>query len=99
MQKRVLILFAYPLDPAQDSASLRMSCLVQLLKKYSIEITFAVSDDFAAQQQAHVLQDLGIQRLNPACGTLASYLAEHGGAYDLIWMSSVSVAQNYLETV
>src|SRR5581483_8295258 len=99
MKVKVLIIFSYPLNPAHDSASRRMYNILQLLKNYPFDITFAVSDDFAAQQEIDLLKRIGVEVLDPPRRTLAAYLTACGAAYDLIWMSSVSVAQNYLEII
>lgn len=99
MKKKALIIFSYPLNPAHDSASLRMYNILQLLGNYLFDITFAVSDDFAAQQEGDLLQEIGIEVLDPSRATLGAHLTACGAAYDLIWMSSASVAQNYLDTI
>ncbi len=99
MKVKVLIIFSYPLNPARDSAARRMYNILQLLKNYPFDITFAVSDDFAAHQEMDLLKRIGIDALDQSHASLAAYLTACGAAYDLIWMSSVSVAQNYLETI
>jgi hypothetical protein len=74
--------------------------LLQLFKALAWQVTFAVSDLQSSPAQRRFLQALEVDLLEkPQADSIEAHLQQHGQTYDLVIMSALSVALNYLSCI
>jgi glycosyltransferase involved in cell wall biosynthesis len=98
-RKRILVIDTRPPTPEQDSGSLRMFHLLQILRQMEMEVTF-VADNPECNSWTGKLESLGIKILyRPRINNLARFLKLHSAAYDDIILSRLAVAEKYIDLI
>jgi glycosyltransferase involved in cell wall biosynthesis len=96
---RILVIDARPLTPEQDSGSLRMFNILQILHQVGIKATF-VADNLQRNRCTEILESLGIENLyRPQINNLARFLKQHAAAYDDVILSRLAVAEKYINLI
>jgi glycosyltransferase involved in cell wall biosynthesis/GT2 family glycosyltransferase len=94
---RVLVLDACMLTPDQDSGSLRMFRILELLQSLSYRVSFAPIDLEYKASYTERLQERGVEVLcRPYIGSLERYLDRHAREFSVIVLSRVGVADRYI---
>jgi glycosyltransferase involved in cell wall biosynthesis len=97
--KRILVIDACPLTPEQDSGSLRMFNLLQVLGQMGMEVTL-VADNLQKNDSTEVLQSLGIKSLyRPHINNLVKFLQQRSATYDYVILSRLVVAGKYVDLI
>lgn len=97
--KRILVIDAGPLTPEQDSGSLRMFNLLQILTRMGMKVTF-VADNLQNNHTTEVLQSLGMETLyRPQINNLVGFLKRRCATYDYIILSRLVVAGKYVDLI
>ena len=98
--RRVLVIDACMLTPDQDSGSLRMQRLMDILTGLRCKVTFVADNLEYRQPYAQALQQQGVEvQFHPYTSSLASLLGERGGEFDLVLLSRHYVAARHMATV
>jgi len=94
---RLLVIDAYTPTPDQDSGSLRMVNLMQLLRGLGYAVVFMPENLAHMGPYTDALQALGVEVLyHPFVSNPVSWLREHGHTLDAIVVSRHYVAANYV---
>ncbi|MCL2297367.1 MAG: glycosyltransferase, partial [Proteobacteria bacterium] len=97
---RILVLDACMLTPDRDSGSLRMWHLLHLLAQPGRKVTFAAASLEYREPYVGQLQADGIEVLHlPYFNAIEALLRARGGEYDVIVLSRLDVAAQWLATV
>lgn len=98
--KRVLILDARMLTYDQDSGSLRMYNLLDILQKENFKVIFCPLDLEPCPEYAKPMQAKGIETIyKPFYPSIEDYLKSCGGIFDLVIISRVLVAHKTFDQV
>jgi GT2 family glycosyltransferase/glycosyltransferase involved in cell wall biosynthesis len=96
--KRVLVADARVLTPDQDSGSLRMLNLLQILQELGFKVTFLPGDRRRHSPYTERLQELGIECLyGPFLGDFGEFLRDRGSEFDLIVLSRMEMGEKLLD--
>lgn len=99
-QRRMLLLDAITPRPDQDSGSVRMAAIMQLLVELGYLVSFAPQNLAWDGDYSRWLQQQGIEVLHaPAVPDLESWLAEHGHELDLVLASRHYVLASMLKAI
>lgn len=99
-KRRVLVVDARVLAPDQDSGSLRMLNLLQILQKLEFHVTFLPGNLQRVTPYTDRMQDLGIECLyDPYVSDLEKFFATRGREFDIIILSRAEVASAVLPHV
>ncbi|MDR2016305.1 MAG: glycosyltransferase [Burkholderiales bacterium] len=94
---RILVLDACMLTPDRDSGSLRMWHILHLLARPGCKVTFAASSLEYRAPYVGQLQADGIEVLHlPYFNAMEAFLQERGSEYDVIVLSRLEVAAQWL---
>jgi O-antigen biosynthesis protein len=97
---RVLVIDARIPTPDQDSGSLRIQRILQLLIELGCRLSFAADRLEYRLPYTRDLQQLGIEVLfHPWPKSIAALLADRGGQFDVVVLSRHNVADKYLSDV
>ena len=100
VKQRVLIIDARIVLPDHDSGSVRMLNLIKILQSLSYKVTFVADDLFYRPPYTTNLQMLGVEVLySPYVKTVEHYLNENGELFDVVILSRINIAEDYLATV
>jgi glycosyltransferase involved in cell wall biosynthesis len=95
--RRILVIEACPLTPEQDSGSLRMFHLLQLLGRMGMQTTF-VADNLKKNRCTEILESLGTKAVyHPQISNLARFLRQNAAIYDYAILSRLAVAEKYVD--
>jgi GT2 family glycosyltransferase/glycosyltransferase involved in cell wall biosynthesis len=98
--RRVLIIDATTPAPDQDSGSLRMVNLMQVLRADGCAVSFFADNRAWVERYTDELQQLGVEVLwHPFLADVPGWFAEHGKRFDLIVLSRHYIAVQYMELV
>jgi glycosyltransferase involved in cell wall biosynthesis len=98
--RRVLIIDATTPAPDQDSGSLRMVNLMQVLRADGCAVSFFADNRAWIERYTDELQQLGVEVLwHPFLADVPGWFAEHGKRFDLIVLSRHYIAVQYMELV
>jgi glycosyltransferase involved in cell wall biosynthesis len=88
------------LTPDQDSGSLRMQRVMDILTGLRCKVTFVADNLEYRSPYAQPLQQQGVEvQFHPYTSSLASLLGERGGEFDLVLLSRHYVAARHMATV
>src|SRR5690606_9649077 len=86
--------------PDHDSGSLRMFCLLKVFQNLGYKVSFMPQSLQYHERYTPLLQAVGIECLYyPYVPTLEEHLRFHGHLYDLVLLSRVDVAEQYMKAV
>jgi GT2 family glycosyltransferase/glycosyltransferase involved in cell wall biosynthesis len=98
--RRALVIDACMLTPDQDSGSLRMQRVMDILTGLGCKVTFVADNLEYRQPYVEALQQQGIEvQFHPYTSSLAMLLGERGGEFDLVFLSRHYVAARHMATV
>ncbi|MCP4693923.1 MAG: glycosyltransferase, partial [Desulfobacterales bacterium] len=98
--RRVLVIDAYMLVPDQDSGSLRMSNLLEILQGLDCKVSFIADNLELRPPYGPRFQQRGVEVLHsPHVWSIEEYLKANGEFFDLIIVSRADVAKKYLKMV
>ena len=98
--RRVLVIDACMLTPDQDSGSVRMQTLMEVLTGLHCKVTFVADNLEYREPYVGRLQQLGIEVLfHPYVTSLADLLARRGGEFDVVIVSRHYIAAKHLDAV
>ncbi len=98
--RRVLVIDACMLTPDQDSGSLRMQRVMDILTELRCKVTFVADNLEYRQPYVRVLQQQGVEvQFHPYTSSLASLLGKRGGEFDLVLLSRHYIAARHMATV
>ncbi|MGH8713122.1 MAG: glycosyltransferase, partial [Casimicrobiaceae bacterium] len=98
--RRALVIDACMLTPDQDSGSLRMQRVMQILTGLDCKVTFVADNLEYRQPYVEALQQQGIEvQFHPYATSLAALLGERGGELDLVLLSRHYVAARHIAAV
>ena len=98
--RRALVIDACMLTPDQDSGSLRMQRVMDILTGLGCKVTFVADNLEYRQPYVQALQQQGIEvQFHPYTSSLAMLLGERGGEFDLVFLSRHYVAARHMATV
>jgi len=100
VERRILVIDACMLTPNQDSGSVRMQALLELLLAQRCKVTFAADNlEYRAPYVAD-LQQRGIEVLyHPYVRSIPRLLAERGREFDVVMLSRHYIASKHVSTV
>ncbi len=99
-RKRILIIDAVIPTPDQDSGSLRMVYMLNILKDLDCQVTLAPSTLEDIEPYGEDLRRSGIEVLcRPNYDNLENHLKRHGGEIDVAILSRLTVADRFLPLV
>ncbi len=97
LSKRALVVDARIPCPDQDSGSLRMVRLLEILRDLDFQVTFAPFNKQRVHPYTDRLQDSGVECLyEPFFGDFESLISERGSEFDLIILSRAETAATVL---
>lgn len=97
---RVLVVDACTPTPDQDSGSVRMTNLLQLLINRGYHVSFLAHNMAYEGAYTQTLQSMGVQALfQPFVATPHSWLREYGETLDVVFVSRYYVAADYVELI
>jgi len=98
--RRVLVIDACMLTPDQDSGSVRMQTLMEVLTGLRCKVTFVADNLEYREPYVGQLQQLGIEVLfHPYVTSLADLLARRGGEFEIVIVSRHYIAAKHLDAV
>ncbi len=98
--RRVLVIEACMLTPDQDSGSVRMQTLLEVLAGLHSKVSFVADNLEYREPYVSRLQQLGIEVLfHPFVTSIADLLARRGGEFDVVIISRHYIAAKHLDTV
>ncbi|HEY2863183.1 MAG TPA: glycosyltransferase [Casimicrobiaceae bacterium] len=98
--RRVLVIDACMLTPDQDSGSLRMQRVMDILIRLGCKVTFVADNLEYRKPYAQTLQQLGVEvQFHPYTSSVAKLLGKRGGEFDLVVLSRHYVAARHMATV
>lgn len=99
VSKRVLVLDDLVLMPDNDSGSLRMFNLLQIFKKLGYKVSFIAKTLAYHPVYTRRMQSIGIECFYlPYLESIHSHLIAHGHLYDVVLLSRVNVAEQFIDT-
>ena len=99
-QRRVLVIDACMLTPDQDSGSLRMQAILEILTSLRCKVTFVADNLEYRQPYVGELQRRGIEVLfRPYVDSIAALLDARGAEFDVVVMARHYIAVKHIETV
>ena len=97
---RVLVVELGMITPDQDSGSLRMARMLEIMRSLGIKVTFAASNLELQAPYGTRLQQQGIEVLYaPFTRSVNRYLEENGRHLDVVILSRLNVAAQFLDLV
>jgi len=98
--RRALVIDACMLTPDQDSGSLRMQRVIDILTLLGCKVTFVADNLEHRKPYVQALQQQGVEvQFHPYTRSLAMLLGERGGEFDLVLLSRHYVAARHMATV
>jgi O-antigen biosynthesis protein len=98
--RRALVIDACMLTPDQDSGSLRMQRVMDILTDLGCKVTFVADNLEYRKPYAQALQQQAVEvQFHPYTSSLAMLLGERGGEFDLVLLSRHYVAARHMATV
>ena len=98
--RRALVIDACMLTPDQDSGSLRMQRVMDILTGLGCKMTFVADNLEYRKPYVQTLQQQGVEvQFHPYTSSLAMLLGERGGEFDLVLLSRHYVAARHMATV
>lgn len=99
VSKRVLVLDDLVLMPDNDSGSLRMFNLLHIFKKLGYKVSFIAKTLAYHPVYTRKMQSIGIECFYlPYLESIHSHLMAHGHLYDVVLLSRVNVAEQFMDT-
>lgn len=100
VEKHVLVIDAVMLTPDQDSGSLRMWRILEILKGLGCKVTFIPSNLEIQEPYGSALQQMDIEVLcAPLIDSIDKHLAQYGQYFNVIFLSRAEVAHRFLGLV
>ncbi|HEX4523640.1 MAG TPA: glycosyltransferase [Casimicrobiaceae bacterium] len=98
--RRALVIDACMLTPDQDSGSLRMQQVMDILTGLACKVTFVADNLEYRKPYVQALQQQGVEvQFHPYTSSLAALLGERGGEFDLVILSRHYIAARHMATV
>jgi len=98
--RRALVIDACMLTPDQDSGSLRMQQVMDIVTGLGCKVTFVADNLEYRKPYVQALQQQGVEvQFHPYASSLAMLLGERGGEFDLVLLSRHYVAARHMATV
>jgi GT2 family glycosyltransferase/glycosyltransferase involved in cell wall biosynthesis len=98
--RRALVIDACMLTPDQDSGSLRMQQVMDILTSLGCKVTFVADNLEYRKPYVQALQQQGVEvQFHPYASSLAMLLGERGGEFDLVLLSRHYIAARHMATV
>ena len=99
-QRRVLVIDACMLTPDQDSGSLRMQAILEILCALRCKVTFVADNLEYRQPYVGELQRRGVEVLfRPYVDSIAALLDARGAEFDVVVMSRHYIAVKHIDAV
>ncbi len=99
-QRRVLVIEACMLTPDQDSGSVRMQSLLEVLTDMQCKVTFVADNLEYREPYVGALQQRGIEVLfHPYVTSMADLLAARGPEFDVVIIARHYIAAKHLDAV
>ena len=99
-RRRVLVVEACMITPDQDSGSLRMRGLLEVLRSLSCKVSFVAENVEYLPAYVTELQERGIEVWHePYIASVYELLEQRGDEFDIVILSRYYVAQNFVATV
>ena len=99
-QRRVLVVDACMLTPDQDSGSLRMQALLEILTSLRCKVTFIADNLEYRQPYVSQLQQRGIEvQFHPYVRSIPEFLGVRGNDFDIVILSRHYVAAKHIDAV
>lgn len=99
-QPTILIIDSWVPTPDQDSGSLRMVHMLQLLRELGWRVVFCAADRTHRGMYTSQLQRMGIEVwYTPYLQSFSQFLSAHGGRFKAVMLSRYYVARELLPTV
>ncbi|HEY7943091.1 MAG: glycosyltransferase [Burkholderiales bacterium] len=99
-RRRALVIDACMLTPDQDSGSLRMQRVMQILTDLDCKVTFVADNLEYRQPYVQALQQQGVEvQFHPYTASLAALLGKRGGEFDIVVLSRHYIAARHLAAV
>jgi GT2 family glycosyltransferase/glycosyltransferase involved in cell wall biosynthesis len=97
---RILVVEACMITPDQDSGSVRMWAILQLLVELGCKVSFIADNLEHPQPYVHNLQQAGIEVWHaPYINSVTQLLETHGSRYDVIIFCRHYVASRYIDKI
>jgi len=98
--RRVLVIDACMLTPDQDSGSVRMQSLLEVLTALQCKTTFVADNLEFREPYVGRLQQLGIEVLfHPYVSSMADLLASRGSEFDIVIVSRHYIAAKHIDAI
>ena len=98
--RRALVIDACMLTPDQDSGSLRMQRVMDILTGLGCKVTFVADNLEYRKPYVQALQQQGVEvQFHPYTSSLAALLGQRGGEFDLVLLSRHYIAARHMATV
>ena len=98
VRARVLVVEATMITPDQDSGSVRLQAMLELLVELDCKVSFVADNLEHSQPYVHDLQQAGIEVWHaPYIKSVANLIRKHGSQYDVIIFCRHYVCAPYLE--
>jgi LmbE family N-acetylglucosaminyl deacetylase/glycosyltransferase involved in cell wall biosynthesis len=98
--RHALVIDMVMLTPDQDSGSLRMLQLLELIRDQGLQVSFVASNLELRGRYGRDLQERGIEVLHaPYCTSVEGYLKDNGPQLDLVIVSRLLAAERFLPLV
>ena len=99
-KRRVLVVDACMLTPDQDSGSLRMFEMLNVMAKMGSKVTFLADNLEFREPYVSQIQALGVEVIyHPVESNVTRFLERHATEYEVILLSRASVAVKHIDTV
>jgi len=99
-QRRVLVIDACMLTPDQDSGSVRMQAILEILTTLRCRVTFVADNLEHRQPYVQQLQQGGVEVLfHPYVKSIAELLARRGNEFDIVLVSRHYVAAKHVDAI
>jgi len=99
-QRRVLVVDACLLTPDQDSGSVRMQALLEILTSLKCKVTFVADNLEYRQPYVGDLQQRGIEVLfHPYVKSISELLGTRGSEFDIVLLSRHYIAAKHIDAV
>ena len=98
--RRILVIDACMLTPDQDSGSLRMQRVMEILTRLGCKVTFVADNLEYRQPYVQALQQQGIEvQFHPYTASLAALLGRRGAEFDMVLLSRHYIAARHMAAV
>lgn len=99
-QRRILVIDACMLTPDQDSGSVRMQAVLEILTSLRCKVTFVADNLEHRQPYVQQLQQRGVEVLfHPYVKSIAELLARRGNEFDMVLVSRHYIAAKYVDAI